>query len=70
MKIRSAIVRLINSESDGKIDYASFVDPANFEKVEDASLLDEVLALLAVRFGQTRLIDNMSYRIKPDAGRF
>jgi len=59
VKVRAAMIKLLEKESDGKIDYVSFVDPANFEKVEDTALLLEVLSLLAVRFGQTRLIDNM-----------
>jgi len=63
IKVRGAMVKLINKESDGKIDYVSFVDPISFERVEDSSFLKEVLALLAVRFGETRLIDNTAVRV-------
>jgi pantoate--beta-alanine ligase len=63
VKVRAAMIKLINGESEAKIDYVSFVDPANFEKVEDTALLTEVLSLLAVRFGETRLIDNMQIRV-------
>lgn len=69
VKVRAAVVKLIGKESDGKIDYVSFVDPTNFEKVEDAALLSEVLSLMAVRFGQTRLIDNMLVKVGKKIGR-
>lgn len=62
--IRAEMTEMIAGGSGGKIDYVSFVNPASFEKVEDAGSLDEVLALLAVRFGQTRLIDNMMLKVK------
>ncbi len=60
VRVRAAMVKLINSKSEGKIDYISFVNPDTFERiVEDNVHGMEVLALLAVRFEQTRLIDNM-----------
>lgn len=62
-KIRADMVRLISSESESKIDYISFVDPSRFEKVEETGYLQEVLALMAVRFGPTRLIDNMILKV-------
>jgi pantoate--beta-alanine ligase len=68
VKVRAAMIKLIGKESDGKIDYVSFVDPETFEKVEDAALLPEVLSLMAVRFGQTRLIDNMQVKIGKKIG--
>lgn len=58
-RVRSEMLKLITTESRGKIDYISFVDPHTFLKVEEAGALNRVLALLAVRFGRTRLIDNM-----------
>ncbi len=64
VKVRAAMIKMINNETDGKIDYVSFVDPNNFEKVEDTTLLTEVLSLMAVRFGQTRLIDNMLIKVE------
>lgn len=59
VRVRSEMLKLITTESKGKIDYISFVDPGTFEKIEDAGSLKRVLALLAVKFGKTRLIDNM-----------
>lgn len=59
VRVRSEMLKIINSGSKGKVDYISFVDPDSFEKVEQTGSLRRVLALLAVRFGKTRLIDNM-----------
>ncbi len=59
VRVRSEMVRLISAGSKGKIDYISFVDPETFGKIEETGSLERVLALLAVRFGKTRLIDNM-----------
>lgn len=59
VRVRSEMIKLINAESEGKIDYISFVDPERFERIEATGSLGRVLALLAVRFGRTRLIDNM-----------
>ncbi|MCL5267883.1 MAG: pantoate--beta-alanine ligase [Bacteroidetes bacterium] len=65
-KVRSGMIQLISSESDGKMDYISFVDPACFGKIEETGSLTEVLALVAVRFGRTRLIDNMLLRVRDE----
>ncbi len=62
-KVRANMIRLISGESEARIDYISFVDPTCFEKVEETGSLEEVLALMAVRFGPTRLIDNMLLNI-------
>ncbi len=64
-RVRSGMLKLIAAESKGKIDYMSFVDPDTFEKIEETGSLKRVLALLAVRFGKTRLIDNMYLSIPP-----
>ena len=32
-KVRSAMIKLITSESEGKVDYVSFVEPATFSKI-------------------------------------
>lgn len=58
-RIRSEMLKLITTESESKIDYISFVNPDTFETIEETGSLSRVLALLAVRFGKTRLIDNM-----------
>ncbi len=57
--VRSEMLKLISSGSKGKIDYIGFVNPETFERIEEIGKLDKALALLAVRFGKTRLIDNM-----------
>lgn len=59
VRVRSEMLKLIGTESKGKIDYISFVDPDTFGKIEETGSLKRVLSLLAVRFGKTRLIDNM-----------
>lgn len=59
LRVRSEMLKLIASGSSGKIDYISFVDPDTFSKIEETGSLKRVLVLLAVRFGKTRLIDNM-----------
>lgn len=61
-RVRAEMIKLISSESEAKIDYISFVDTSCFEKVEETGSLEEVLALVAAKFGQTRLIDNMLLR--------
>lgn len=48
---------IIGGEPLAEVDYISIVDPMTFRGVE--SLDGETLAVLAVRFGATRLIDNM-----------
>ena len=48
---------LIEKEPLARIDYVAVVDPKTLEKVEEVR--GEVLALLAVSIGETRLIDNI-----------
>lgn len=43
--------------SGGVIDYIAFIDDSNFENVSEVS--NNTRVLLAVKFGNTRLIDNM-----------
>lgn len=47
---------LILSVEDAEIDYVALVDPATLEPVGE--IRERTLAVLAVRIGQTRLIDN------------
>ena len=63
-KVHEMMVKMINAESEGRIDYIAFVNPNTFEKVNEIKSIKEILALLAVRFGQTRLIDNLSLKVK------
>ncbi|MGC8595859.1 MAG: pantoate--beta-alanine ligase [Candidatus Kryptoniota bacterium] len=60
-KIESEMLKLIGSRSTGKVDYITFVNPDTFQRVETTEGLKEVLCLIAVRFGSTRLIDNMNF---------
>jgi len=63
-RIHEMMVKMINAESEGRIDYIAFVNPDTFETVKEIRSIKEILALLAVRFGQTRLIDNLSLKVK------
>ena len=49
---------IVLSGRPSQIDYMACVDPATFEILENA-LKPQILFLLAVRFGPTRLIDNI-----------
>ncbi len=55
--LRSSMTEVIRSGSPSQVDYISFVDPYTFTEMEKLEP-PEVLVLLAVRFGTTRLIDN------------
>jgi pantoate--beta-alanine ligase len=63
-KVAAAMAEEIVAEPLAELDYAAVVDPASFEDIE--TLDRPALALLAVRVGKTRLIDNL--RLEP-AGR-
>ena len=49
--------KLIQDVSGAELDYARVVDPATLEALQQIN--GEVLAAVAVRFGKTRLIDNL-----------
>ena len=49
--------KLIQDVSGAELDYARVVDPATLEVLQQIN--GEVLAAVAVRFGKTRLIDNL-----------
>ncbi len=51
------MTRRIQDEPDAKIDYVSLVDPETLQDLENVN--NNALAVLAVRIGKTRLIDNM-----------
>ena len=59
--IRAEIRQMIEKVPGTKIDYVALVDPDSLEEL--ARVAGNVAVLLAVRFGATRLIDNMI--IKP-----
>ncbi|MBN1152722.1 MAG: pantoate--beta-alanine ligase [Dehalococcoidia bacterium] len=56
-RVERRMVDIIEAEPLAQLDYAALVDPESFRPVE--SLDTPVLAVLAVRLGTTRLIDNM-----------
>jgi pantoate--beta-alanine ligase len=60
--LRSEVERIIRSARPTAIDYIAFVDPINFQEM-DYLQGSSVYVLLAVRFGKTRLIDNMLIEI-------
>ena len=57
---------LISKEPLAKIDYIDLVDPLTLERI--SQIKGDVLAVLAVRIGKVRLIDNM--RVKKGTGYF
>ncbi len=57
--IVSKMKDLIKKEPLARIDYIAVVNPETLGKVEDVK--GEVLVLLAVKIGETRLIDNMMF---------
>ncbi|MDG2522411.1 pantoate--beta-alanine ligase [Caulobacter segnis] len=56
--VREAMRRTIGEEPSAEVDYVSLADNLTLKEVEDR-LSGEVLASMAVRFGKTRLIDNL-----------
>jgi pantoate--beta-alanine ligase len=50
---------LIRSNSSGQVDYVSFADHNSLQELEKLQARQSVLVSLAVKFGTTRLIDNM-----------
>ena len=61
--IRAEMEKIIKNGNPTQIDYISFINPEIFEEVEIIEP-PEVLAALAVRFGTTRLIDNIRIQVK------
>jgi pantoate--beta-alanine ligase len=56
-QLRPLLLATIASEPLGKVDYAAVTDPDTFAEIEHLGARG--LALLAVKFGKTRLIDNI-----------
>ena len=61
-KLRAEMEHIIQQGNPGQIDYIAFVNPETFEEVEIIKP-PQALVVLAVRFGTTRLIDNVSIHI-------
>jgi pantoate--beta-alanine ligase len=57
--IRQAVRQALTAAPDGVPDYVDVVDPDTFEPVERAAA--GTLVVLAVRFGETRLLDNIVF---------
>ena len=55
--VRERMADVVRSEPLASLDYATVVDPASFAEL--GSLDGSALAVIAVRIGSTRLIDNM-----------
>ncbi len=55
--VTRAIADIVHEEHLAELDYAAVVDPTSFEELD--TLERPALAILAVRIGTTRLIDNM-----------
>jgi pantoate--beta-alanine ligase len=55
--LRERMNDLLSREPLARVDYVSVADPRTLQELDDVR--DEALVSLAVRFGRTRLIDNM-----------
>jgi pantoate--beta-alanine ligase len=60
-KIREHMINQINKEPLARLDYAEVIDADTFEEVTDDSV--NILCAVAAYFGETRLIDNMTYKL-------
>jgi pantoate--beta-alanine ligase len=56
--LRKEMLRIIQTGAPTQIDYIAFINPATFSEIEYINE-SEILVALAVRFGSTRLIDNI-----------
>ena len=62
-ELRVEVENIIKSGKPSQIDYIAFINPKIFEEVKIIEP-PEVLVAVAVRFGATRLIDNMRVELK------
>lgn len=60
-KIQTQITEMIRSQSGAEIEYVALTDAPTLEPIQNLS--GKVLISLAVRFGKTRLIDNIAVTI-------
>jgi pantoate--beta-alanine ligase len=60
-KIRASLVEFIEKEPLARLDYAEVLDADTFEPVSDDTV--KVLCAVAAYFGETRLIDNVTYKV-------
>jgi len=61
--VREAVVRRIEATPSAALDYAAVVDADSLDAVDP--LHGNILVALAVRFGATRLIDNVLVSVPP-----
>ncbi len=57
--LREAMTRTLAAEPLARPDYVSVADPTTLQELDDSGQATEALASLAVRIGNTRLIDNV-----------
>jgi len=57
--ITGKMIEMISAQPSARIDYVSVSDPVNLQDVATLRSSSEVIVSLAVRFGSTRLIDNI-----------
>jgi pantoate--beta-alanine ligase len=60
--IQNEMVKILKTGLPTSIDYVAFIDPKSFSEIKQIQS-KEILVLLAVRFGATRLIDNMLIQV-------
>ncbi|TCT13856.1 pantothenate synthetase [Natranaerovirga pectinivora] len=61
VQLKNELIELINTKPLSNIDYVNFVD---VNTLEDINIIDDkVLIALAVKFGNTRLIDNITVEV-------
>jgi pantoate--beta-alanine ligase len=63
LQLQSAMRRVLEQEPRAKIDYAEIVDARTFESV--THIARSSYALLAAKFGETRLLDNLLIEFNP-----
>ena len=61
-RIVSAVETIVGETPGARLDYVGLVDASNFE--EKRPLVGKILILLAVWIGRTRLIDNLTVRVR------
>ncbi|MEM6793114.1 MAG: pantoate--beta-alanine ligase [Acidobacteriota bacterium] len=61
--VRQTVRRILETEPSGSIDYVGVVDADTFEPLD--RLRGAVVLPVAVRFGSTRLLDNLRIEIEP-----
>jgi pantoate--beta-alanine ligase len=60
-KIRACLVEFIEKEPLARLDYAEVLDADTLEPADDETV--KVLCAVAAYFGETRLIDNVTYKV-------